>query len=87
MLYAPICQNKQCRDVENKWKPVDLQFYGRIIHCVADDVTDSENAKEKEKQYIMFLDYLKRIVVEDREICTKAEEQYGLWDKGIVIWD
>lgn len=31
------------------------------------------------------MNFLKWIDVKDGEIGTKAEEQYGLWDKGIMI--
>ena len=52
---------------------------------MADDVKDSEEGEDAEKKHLLLQNHLKRINIEDGEISTKTEEQYGLRDKGIMI--
>jgi hypothetical protein len=52
---------------------------------MAEDVTDSEESEENEEWFLLLMNHLKRFNIENGKICTKAEEQYGLRNKGIMI--
>jgi hypothetical protein len=52
---------------------------------MTDDVTGSKDSKEKEEQFLLHKNHLKRIDAEDGEIGAKTEKKDSLWDKCIMM--